>query len=259
VSRTVGLRARLREPRPFLTLFSIIPAVEVVELAALAGFDGIILDTEHGSYGTETLATLILAARASGVEPIVRVRTNDPSLITAALDAGASGVLVPQIGSVSEASAAVRAARFAPAGTRGANPWVRAAHYGAVPDWFDTADEEIAVLLMIEGANGLGELEEILAVPDLDGIFLGPVDLSHALGVPGQVEHPAVQAAVRSAIDTARTGDIAVGLFTPAAARAGDWLDAGVALVAVGVDTAHLGQALAEVTAEIRLQSRLAM
>jgi 4-hydroxy-2-oxoheptanedioate aldolase len=242
-----SLRSRLRQPRPFAALFSIIAAVEVVELAALAGFDGVILDTEHGSYGTETLGPLVLAARASGIYPIVRVRSNDASLIGAALDAGAAGVLVPQIGSVAEAVKALSAARFAPEGTRGANPWVRAGGFGFTQDWFSHANEEAAVMLMIEGASGLAALEGIVQLPGLDSIFLGPVDLSHSLGVPGQVNHPKVHDAIASTLRSAKSLGINVGVFAPTELEAARWLSTGAGFVAVGVDTAHLGRAFRQI------------
>jgi 4-hydroxy-2-oxoheptanedioate aldolase len=250
--RETNLRQRLRQPQPFLTLFSIIPAVELVEIAAISGFDGIILDTEHGSYGTEALPALILAARARGIFPIVRVRSNDASLIGAALDAGAAGVLVPQVGSLAEATQAVQAARFAPQGTRGANPWVRAAAYGSTSGWFQTANDETAVLLMIEGAGGLQALNDIIALPDLDGIFLGPVDLSHALGVPGQTSHASVHEAIDATISRAVVAGIAPGVFSPTTAAAKTWLDRGARFVAVGVDTDHIRRAFGGLVGELR-------
>ncbi len=247
-----SLRRRLKADEPFLAFFSIIPAVELAELAALAGFDGIILDTEHGSYGSEALPPLILAARAAGIYPIVRVRSNDASLIGAALDAGAAGVLVPQIGSVEEARSAVRAARFAPQGMRGANPWVRAGGFGCTERWFETANDEVAVLLMIEGGGGLAALDAILALPDLDGLFLGPVDLSHALGVPGQIGHRMVRAAIGDAIDRASRAGVATGVFAPTKIEARTWLDCGARFVGFGVDTAHIVRALGELAQDIR-------
>ena len=253
---TRNLRHRLRESEPFLALFSIIPAVEVVELAAVAGFDGIILDTEHGSYGTGSLPALILAARVGGIFPTVRVRSNDAALIGAALDAGAAGVLVPQIGSLAQARRAVQAARFAPAGTRGANPWVRAGGYGFAPQWFDRANDEAAVLLMIEGEGGLRAADRILELPDLDGVFLGPVDLSHSLGVPGEIEHPAVTQAATGTIRRALDAGVAAGIFAATAQQAATWFDRGAGFVAVGVDTGHLGQALAGLSDEVRAFTR---
>lgn len=168
-----SLRDRLQDRTPLIATFSIIPSVEVVELIGFAGFDAVILDIEHGSHGSEALGPLILAARARGIYPVVRVRSSDPTGIAAALDAGAAGVIVPQIGSIEEAEKAVRAARFAPEGNRGANPFVRGADYSGRLEWFAEANREVAVLLMIEGKGGLADLDQIAALPHLDGISSG--------------------------------------------------------------------------------------
>lgn len=246
-----ALRGRLREGRPLLATFSIIPAVEVVELVALAGFEAVILDIEHGAHQSESLAPLILAARARGIYPIVRVRSSEPTGIAAALDAGAAGVIVPQIGSAAEARRAVAAARFAPEGNRGANPYVRAADYSGRAEWFAEANRDVAVFLMIEGAGGIAELDEILETPALDGIFIGPMDLSHALGVPGDMLHEKVVSAIERVIDSCRQKQMTTGIFagTPEAARR--WLGRGVTLVGTGVDTSHLLKALQRVVSEV--------
>lgn len=247
-----SLRQRLKSGTPFLAPFSIIPAVEVVEAIGLAGFDGVILDLEHGAHGSEALGPLILAAMARGIYPLVRVRSSDPTAIGAALDAGAAGVVVPQIGSADEARRAVRAARFAPAGNRGANPFVRAAAYSGRAEWFAEANAEAAVLLMIEGESALRDMHEIIATPDLDGIFIGPMDLSHALGVPGETGHERVVAAIGTVIDACAAAGVTSGIFagTPEAARR--WIDRGVTLAGVGVDTAILMAALRQVVTAAR-------
>ncbi|MDP1731181.1 MAG: aldolase/citrate lyase family protein [Devosia sp.] len=249
---TDSLRLRLKTGAPFIVTFSIIAAVEIVELVALAGFDGIILDMEHGAYGTESLGPLVLAARARGIYPLVRVRTGEPSEIGAALDAGAAGVIVPQIGSAEEARRAVRAARFAPDGNRGANPFVRGADYSGRAEWFAKANEDVAVLLMVEGADGVAALPEILTVPTLDGIFLGPMDLSHALGVPGEMGHPKVVQTIEAVIEAVGTAGLVAAIFagTPDSARR--WLGRGVTLVGVGVDTAHILVGLKGVAEAVR-------
>lgn len=240
----VSLRVRLKSGVPLIATFSIIPSVEVVELVGLAGFDAIIIDLEHGAHGTEALGPLILAARARGIYPLVRVRTSRPSEIGAALDAGAAGVIVPQIGSLSEAEKAVRAARFAPEGNRGANPFVRAADYSGRLEWFAEANRDTAILLMIEGQSALLAAGEIAALPNLDGIFIGPMDLSHALGVPGEMGHPTVVEAIGSVISACKANGITAGIFagTPEAAKR--WMSEGVSLAAVSADTITFLRAL---------------
>jgi len=173
-----NLRTALAAGPPIQAIFSIIPAIEIVEMIGLAGFTAVILDMEHGPYDIDSIGGLILAARARASMPVARVRRLDAALIGAALDAGAAGVLVPQITSPAGAAAAVRAARFAPQGMRGANPWVRAADFEAAPDWFSKSNACIAVMVMIEGSEGLQALPDILEVNGLDAVFLGPVDMA---------------------------------------------------------------------------------
>jgi 4-hydroxy-2-oxoheptanedioate aldolase len=247
-----SLRNRLRANDPLITTFSVIPCVEIVELVALAGFEAIILDLEHGPYGIDTLKMLVVAARGTGIFPIARVRRNEPSLIGAALDSGAAGVIVPQVDSTASARAAVEATRFAPRGTRGANPWVRAADYGGSAEWFERANDEVAVMVMIEGAAGANAVSDILETPDLDAAFIGPVDLSHALGVPGQIDHPRVVAKIDEILDKAKGMSVATAIFSPKPEGARQWLERGVTMVAVGVDTAHVLDSMREVNASVR-------
>jgi 4-hydroxy-2-oxoheptanedioate aldolase len=236
----LALRDRLRRAPALISTFSIVPATEVVEAMALAGLDAVILDMEHGPYSIEAISRLVPVARSRGLHAIARVRTNDPALIGSVLDAGADGVLVPQVSSYEAARAAVAAARFAPAGTRGANPWVRAADFSPRAEWYAEANAAIAVLVMIEGAEGIRCVSEILAIPELDGVFLGPVDLSHSLGVPGETEHPRVIAQVEQVIARAKQLGKATAVFAPTPAVARRWLAMDVSLVAVGVDTGHI-------------------
>jgi 4-hydroxy-2-oxoheptanedioate aldolase len=246
------LRARLKDGSPFLATFSIIPSIEIVELVGLAGFDGIVLDLEHGAHGSEALGPLILAAKARDIYPLVRVRNSEPTEIAAALDAGAAGVIVPQIGSAAEASRAVRAARFAPEGNRGANPYVRGADYSGRAEWFAEANRDVAVLLMVEGAGGVASLPDILDTPSLDGIFIGPMDLSHALGVPGDMAHASVVSTIEEVVDACRARGMTTGIFAGSTEAARGWIERGVTLIAVGVDTGHILKALQQVVGAVR-------
>src|SRR5206468_7186786 len=127
---------------------------------------------------------------------------------------------------------------FAPAGTRGANPFVRAARFRSGPEWFGQANEECAVLVMIEGKEGVAAVPDILGIAGLDGVFVGPVDLSHALGVPGETDHPIVVDKVRETVEAASRAGVATAVFAPEPAAAARWFSAGVRVVALGVDTA---------------------
>ncbi len=246
------LRQRLRENEALISTFVIIDAPEVVEMAALAGFDAVILDLEHGPYTLAQLPRLVLAARTRGAYAIVRVASNDPAQIGAVLDLGADGVLVPQVGSAAAAAAAVSAARYAPEGMRGANPWTRAADFGSGVEWYARSNAETAVMVMIEGKEGLTALDEILAVPGLDAIFLGPVDMSQSLGVAGQTDHPLVIGEIRKSIDKAGSAGMGVAVFSPQPEGARRWRDLGARLLAVGEDTAQIMAMFSRCIAECR-------
>lgn len=250
------LRQRLLSSAPMLGIFSIIASTEVVEMVGLAGFDAVILDMEHGPQGIQALSPLILAARSRGLLALARVRANDPSLIGSALDAGAAGVVVPQVTTAQAARAVVQAARFAPLGSRGVNPWVRAADFTAGPDWFERANREIAVIVMIEGREGLDNLDQILQVDGVDAIFLGPVDLAQSLGVGLQPEHPAVVEQVSLAVKAADARGKATAVFAPTAAAARRWFDRGVRFVGVSEDTAVIADALRQLRQQVIAPAR---
>jgi 4-hydroxy-2-oxoheptanedioate aldolase len=248
---TPTLRERIQQAQPMIGMFSVMGNIEVIELIGLAGFDFVVIDMEHGPLGIQAVVPLILAARSRQLTPIVRVRSNDPALIGSALDAGAAGVLVPQIDSAEAARALAAAARFAPEGQRGLNPWVRAADFLADEGWLARANASVGVTAMIEGRAGFAALPEILRVDGLDAIFLGPVDLAQSMGFGLQSEHPQVVQAVIEAVEAAREHGKAVAVFAPTAEAARRWLERGVAMVAVSEDTAVVGQALRKLRAEL--------
>ena len=236
-----GLRALLAERTQALALLVTIDSPILVELAAVAGYDAVLLDCEHGPIVESRIGAMVLAGRAAGVSVMVRTRRADSSLIGAALDAGADGVVVPQVNSAETAAAAAAAARFRtpsyPFGARGLNPYVRGTHYGR-PDGYEQANSSVASIVMIEGAEGIAALPGILAVESLDAILIGPYDLSQSLGRPGEVEHPQVLAAIAEIIATATAAGRASVVFAPTAAAARRWFDAGAALVVLGADAA---------------------
>lgn len=234
-----NLRSRLHTGPPLLGTFSITGSTDVVELIALAGFDLVILDMEHGPFDLREVGRCLLAAHTRGLQVIVRVARAEPAVIGSVLDLGVDGVLIPHVSTTADAAAVVSAARYPPQGTRGAHPWVRATGYGS-----GSEQGPAAVLVMIEGVRALEELDAILRVPGLDAVFLGPVDLSHALGVPGQPTHPVVVDAVRGALRLAADVGPAGAVFTTAPEDVAGWWDRGAALVACSVDTSVVLDAL---------------
>ncbi len=192
----VGLKRRLQAKETVIGTFARIPNAELIEIEAHAGFDFVVIDTEHTAFGMETAIDLARAADAAGIAPLVRVTENSPSLIAKALDIGSQGVVVPRIETREEAERAVQAARFHPLGHRGACPRVRAGDYSAMDavEYFTRANERTLLILLVETARGAVNLKEIVSTPGVDAILLGATDLSQSLGVPGQNDHPTVLA-----------------------------------------------------------------
>lgn len=250
------VRQRLAGDGPALVgTFVIVPRVEIVELIGLAGFDLVVLDCEHGPFGIEALPPLVAAARASDLACLVRVPECRAQAVGAALDVGADGVLVPHVHTAAAAADAVAAARFAPEGSRGANPYVRAARYSADADFFSRANDGAACLAMLEGPAGIAAIDEILSVPGLDAVFIGPVDLSAALGVPGETENPVVVEAVRDIISRGRDRVVATSVFASTPEAAMRWLSLGVRLVALSVDTGLILQGFKRALSDLRVRA----
>jgi 4-hydroxy-2-oxoheptanedioate aldolase len=247
------LRHRLTGDGPsLLATFVLIPRVEIVELAGIAGFDVVVIDLEHGPYGIGSLPPLVAAGHGVGLQCVVRVSRLDVQEIGAALDCGADGVLVPHVGSRVDAQAVVHAARFPPEGHRGANPYVRAASYSAQSSFLTEANGSAACLALVEGRAGVAAIDEIVAVPGLDGVFVGPVDLSADAGVPGETDGPFVQEAVRKVVTSARTHGVATSVFADKPESARRWLELGVRMVTFSVDTAMILHGFGAAVAELR-------
>ena len=247
-----NLREALRGPAPLIFTFLMIPRVEVIEMLAQAGFDGVIIDLEHGPMTPSDLPGLSAAARGAGIFAIARVRDGGEPEIGNFLDTGVDGVLVPHVSTAAQASAVVAAGRFPPAGERSLNPYVRAVRYGIdEPSARDIANARQAILVMVEGGEGLENLEAISDVDDLDGVFVGPVDLSAALGHPGQPEHPKVVETVRTIFERLRERKIASGIYAPTVEAAARWRAAGAALIAMSADSAMIQRGFVAMRTEL--------
>ena len=190
-----GLRAKLAASKPLFGLFINYPAPALVELAGHSGYDWAFLDAEHGPLGTETIENMVRAAETAGIVPLVRLPYPDASLVNRYLDTGAMGVLVPHIHDADRAREFVRAAKYHPAGERGAGSRTRAADFGyrlSASDYAAWADRETMIFGIVEDRDALEQLPAMLEVDGIDGFVVGPSDLSQALGVPGQIAHPDV-------------------------------------------------------------------
>ena len=247
------LKAKLSNGEAVIGPFVNVNSGALIEIAAYAGFDFVILDTEHGPLDIGACEDLCRVALGAGITPIVRVRENDPPQILRALDIGAGGVQVPQICKKSDAAAVVQAAKYSPQGMRGVSPYTRAARYfadgGAI---FERLNATSMLLVHIEGVEGLENLEEIISVAGLDVIFLGPYDLSQSLGIPGQVNDPRVVDRMREAADLINNAGLTVGTFADTPEAAKRWIDAGVRYVSLSVDTGIYLRGCRQMVDEVR-------
>lgn len=248
-----ALRSKWANDLPVFGPFVQLPAVGEVEIFAHAGFDLVNIDLEHGAINLETAENMTRAANAHDIAPMIRVLANRPELITAALNIGAAGVLVPHVASMEEAQAAVAATKFGPTGTRGVCPFVRSAGYSALKEtgYYDLANEGVITCVMLEGSTGLGDLDRILDVPELDVVFVGPYDLSQSLGVTGQIMHQKVVGAVEDACAKAARHGKVIGLFVEQPELAAEWVRRGVRYVGLDVDAQILYRASKAVRSEL--------
>jgi 2-keto-3-deoxy-L-rhamnonate aldolase RhmA len=209
-----SLRARTRAGETLLGCFLSWPTSGVIELAAIAGFDFVVLDGEHGFFSIESVASAVLAADCAGIAPIVRAPSAVSEQLSRYLDAGAAGTLLPRVESAAVARAAIEALKFAPAGKRGLGG-VRANRYATFPlaEFVRRANEETLVAVQIERREALDELTEIAAEPGIDVLFVGPNDLSQALGIPGETASPRYESAVRRIAHEASSAGKAAGIM----------------------------------------------
>jgi len=213
-TKTERFRKRLKEGH-CVGIFSKTTDSGMVEAAGHSGLDFIILDMEHGPIGQETLHHHVRAADLTPMVSIVRVNGHDPDVIGSVLDSGANGVQVPNISTEAQARQAIAAARYHPEGNRGVCRFVRAADFGTRDrgDYLSDANRTL-VVLQVEGLEGIGNLDEILAVPGFDVLFVGPYDLSQSVGKPGQVDDPEVRKLIGEIADKAEKQGIALGVFS---------------------------------------------
>lgn len=220
-------------------IWSSLPSPYVSELIAGSGFDWVLLDTEHSPNDVPIVLQqlqAVAADRVSRSHPVVRPAWNDPVLIKRYLDIGAQTLLLPFVQNAGEARAAVSAMRYAPRGVRGMGGSMRASHFGRDDRYVADSENELCLLVQVETQEALEQLEDIAAVDGVDGIFIGPADLSASMGYPGQPMHPAVSKAIDDAIVRIRAAGKAPGILMVNEERARQCLALGAQFVAVAMD-----------------------
>ncbi|WP_226577909.1 HpcH/HpaI aldolase family protein [Acuticoccus sediminis] len=213
-----------------------------IEMLAAAGFDWLMIDTEHSPTNAVSVLPLLHAASAYPVSTVVRPGSVDVAEIKKLLDNGVQTLLVPYVQNAEEARLAAAAVAYPPTGIRGVAGLTRASRYGAIPDYFVHAREDVCLIVQIETLSAVAELEEICAVPGVDAVFVGPADLAASLGYVGQPSHPEVRAAVKDAVRRIRAAGKPAGFLSPDPQYAAEVAEAGATFVAVGIDVHILRQ-----------------
>jgi 4-hydroxy-2-oxoheptanedioate aldolase len=251
-----NLKDELRAGKNLLGCFVMLPSPALVEMLGHAGFDFLVLDTEHGAAGMETLEHQLRAADSAGIPCVVRTVGMTPGEILRALDAGAAGILVPHVLSADQARAIVSSAHYPPIGTRGFASTARAGRHGfvTVAEHLERARARTVVMVQIEDAAALPHVAEIAAVDHLDGVFIGPADLSMSMGHPGNASHPEVVAAIDKAARDIVAGGASPSIFARTAAEIPELKRRGFP-VAVFSSTVLLNQAMAATVAAARTTS----
>jgi 4-hydroxy-2-oxoheptanedioate aldolase len=224
------------EGKPQIGLWCSLCSNIATEAVAGAGFDWLLIDTEHAPNELAIVLTQLQAMAASPSAPVVRPVWNDLVVLKRLLDIGALNFLIPYVQTPAEARAAVGATRYPPQGVRGVATLHRSNKYGAYEDYFPRINEEICVIVQIETRLALKNLEAIAAVDGVDGLFIGPSDLAAGLGHLGNYNHPEVRAAIEDAFKRIRKAGKAPGILAPDEGDARHWLTLGAVVMAVGGD-----------------------
>jgi 2-keto-3-deoxy-L-rhamnonate aldolase RhmA len=234
-----GLKDKLHRKELVLGSWITLGNPAIAEIMARAGFDWLVVDLEHSVIDISVAADLIRTIDLCGVAPLVRLTSNDPDQIKRVMDAGAHGIVVPMVNTPAEASRAVAATRYGPAGSRGVG-LARAQGYGVnFPEYLRWQQDGPVVIVQIEHKNAVERLEDIMKVPGVDGFLIGPYDLSCSMGIPGQFERAEFIASMTRIREAGQQLGVAAGLHIvePDLERLAQVIREGFTFVAYSVDT----------------------
>ena len=226
----------------------------VMRLLANAGFDFVLIDSEHGPFTVETIADLSRAARDARLTPVVRIPELTYFHVTQALDGGAQGIMLPRVTAPDQVEACVRWMKYPPQGRRGAvlargHTEFRA---GPLAETLAALNRESFLIVQIETAEALDQLEAILAVPGVDAALVGPTDLSLSLGIPGQMTHPRLIEAIARVLEACGRHAVVPAIHTNDVAMTAEWAKRGMRLVSINSEAGLLIQGGRQAVTTIR-------
>ena len=234
----------LAEPGARIGLWLGLADPYAAELCATAGFDWLLIDGEHGPNDLRSMLRSLQAVAPYPSRPVLRIPHGDTALIKQVLEIGATTLLVPMVESAAQARELVRATRYPPQGVRGVGSGLaRSSRWSAYPNYLHEANDRICLLVQVETASALAQLDEIAAVDGVDGVFIGPADLSASMGHLGNPGHPEVKQAIDSAIARILAAGKAPGILAVDETLARHYIGLGARFVAVGVEATLLARA----------------
>ncbi|HPD93642.1 MAG: HpcH/HpaI aldolase/citrate lyase family protein [Rhodobacter sp.] len=223
------------------------------EISGEAGFDWLLIDGEHAPNDLRSMREQLTALGRSRAHPVIRLPVGEVWMVKQALDIGAQTILVPMVESGAQAALLARAMRYPPEGLRGVGAALaRASRFSGIADYVNKADAEVCLLVQVENRAGLAALDDILAVEGVDGVFIGPADLSADMGYRGQANAPEVTEAITGAIQRIRAAGKAAGILSTDEAQAKGWIATGANFVAVGIDVLVLANGMRALAARFR-------
>jgi len=244
------LRELWADGQPTLGGWLAVPSTVTAEATARTGFDFVCADNQHGAIDYQATVGIVQAILLGGSRPIARVPWNEPGVIGKMLDAGAQGVIVPMVNTVAEAEAVVRSSRYSPVGTRSFGPVLAGMRAG---DYATAANDTVAVIPMIETVQAIANLDDILAVPGIDAVYVGPADLSLTLGLPpgNNDGEPAFDEALATIVAACRKAGVVPGIHA-SGALAERRLEQGFQMITVAGDLLAMRTRLTEELAQAR-------
>ncbi len=241
---TNTFKQALAEPGARIGLWLGLADPYAAELCATAGFDWLLIDGEHGPNDLRSMLGALQAVAPYPSHPVLRIAHGDTALIKQVLELGATTLLVPMVESAAQARELVRATRYPPQGVRGVGSGLaRSSRWSAYPDYLHEANDRICLLVQVETASALAQLDEIAAVDGVDGVFIGPADLSASMGHLGHPGHAEVRQAIDAAMVRILAAGKAPGILAVDEALARHYIGLGARFVAVGVEATLLARA----------------
>lgn len=227
---------------------------DIPKIYALAGFEFAFLDMEHTRFSLDTVTDMIEASRAAGIVPLVRVPQAEYAYVARALDAGAQGLIVPRVNTPQQVRDLVSWTHYPPHGTRGFAGTIAQTEWENVSpaDFIEHNNRETLLVIQIERQEALDNLDEMLSIPGVDVACLGYMDLSIDLGVPGEVEHPKMDAALQQVVNVAELNGIAAGIIGGEMRIITNWLNRGMRFASYGTEILHLQSATRRAVDELR-------